>query len=133
MLELLKNNMKGKQPDKIPMPFFGFGGRIFLSIYWLFYKTFFFRGKKDYEETIKELDTPLKVQSWMWANLKYISDVHLIDHWQPAERTFERMGGDCEDWAIFSNECLRHKYEGYFLCMYNKSSGHATYVVITDK
>ena len=38
-------------------PIYGFRGRITLTIYWWIYKTFFFHGKKDYEETIKELCT----------------------------------------------------------------------------
>lgn len=124
MNKLLKK--KGDQPEKLPMPF---GGRIILTLYWWIYRIFFFRGKKDYEATIKELDTPLKVQAWLWANIKYTSDKNPADHWQPAERTFDRKRGDCEDWAILANECLKDKYDGYFLCMYNKSSGHATYVI----
>lgn len=90
MNKLLKK--KGDQPEKLPMPF---GGRIILTLYWWIYRIFFFRGKKDYEATIKELDTPLKVQAWLWANIKYTSDKNPADHWQPAERTFDRKRGDC--------------------------------------
>ena len=74
-------------------PIYGLRGRITLTIYWWIYKTFFFRGKKDYEETIKELDTPTKVQAWLWSNIKYTHDVLPHDHWQPPERTFERKRG----------------------------------------
>jgi len=123
---------RGTQPPSIPMPFLGMGGRIVLTLYWWFYKIFIFRGKKNYEDTIKELDTPLKVQAWLWANIKYTSDKNPADYWQPAERTFERRRGDCEDFAIFANECLRDKYDGYFLCMYDKKSGHASYVIKKD-
>ena len=130
---LLEHAKKGIQPIKIPLPFFGMGGRIMLTLYWWFYRTFLFRGKKDYEATIKELDTPLKVQSWLYANIKYTSDKSPADSWQPAERTFSRKRGDCEDYAVFSNECLKDKYEGYFLCMYTKNSGHASYVIKMDK
>jgi len=129
MKKLLEQVKRGFQPPKLPMPFFGMGGRIILTLYWWFYRIFLFRGKKDYEATIKELDTPLKVQAWLWANIKYTSDKAPQDHWQPAERTFDRKRGDCEDWAIFANECLKDKYNGFFLCMYDKDSGHASYVI----
>jgi hypothetical protein len=126
MKKLLEQIKKGIQPSKIPIPF---SGKFFLIIYWWFYRIFLFRGKKDYEKVIKELDTPLKVQAWLFANIKYTSDKVPQDHWQPAERTFKRKRGDCEDWAIFSNECLKDKYDGYFLCMYTNEIGHASYVI----
>ena len=117
------------QPEKLPMPFFGLGGRVVLTIYWWIFNTFFFKGQDNYERVIKALDTPYKVQAWLYANVKYTKDKSVADRWQSAERTFERRRGDCEDFSIFSNECLRDKYTGFFLCMYTKDKGHATYLV----
>ena len=130
-LNLLDEEEQTPQPDKIPIPFFGLGGKVILTIYWWIFNTFFFKGQDDYERVIKALDTPYKVQAWLYANVKYTKDKSVIDRWQPAERTFSRKRGDCEDYAIFSNECLRDKYQGYFLCMYTDSSGHASYLVKT--
>lgn len=132
-LRILTSWTRGKQPANIPMPFFGMGGRIVLTLYWWIYRLFFFPRSAidDYEKTIKALDTPYKVQAWLYNNIKYRSDKDPQDHWQPAERTFKRKAGDCEDWAIFANECLKDKYNGRFLCMYDASSGHASYLITT--
>ena len=121
---------KSEKQESLPMPFFGMGGRLVLTIYWWIYKTFFFCGKKDFEETIEQLNTPWKVQAWLYANIKYTSDKNPLDEWQPAERTFSRRKGDCEDWAIFANECLRCRYSGLFICMYHGYSGHASYLIL---
>jgi len=130
---ILDPTTRNNLPETIPMPFFGFGGRLVLTLYWWGYKLFSFRGGHSYEETIKELNTPLQVQAWLYANIKYTKDKSPQDEWQTAERTFMRRKGDCEDWAVFANECLKHKYNSYFLCMYTKDKGHATYIIITNK
>lgn len=129
-MELLDKD-KRERSDRIPMPFFGMGGRIILTLYWWIYRVLFFKGGLNYKNTIEQLDTPWKVQAWLWANIKYTADKNPADSWQPAERTFDRKRGDCEDWAIFSNECLKDKYEGYFICMYDRSSGHCDYLIRT--
>jgi len=106
------------------------GWRILLTIYWWIWSLFIPKDvKEDYLKTIAILDTPLKVQAWLWANIKYRKDTKSWHHWQPGIVTFKEREGDCEDWAVFANECLKKKYEGYFLCMYTKDSGHATYLV----
>ena len=132
-MELLETWSKYKQPSKIPMPFFGTGGLIVLSIYCWFYRTFFFKHHATYEETIKQLDTPWKVQAWLWGEIKYTADKTPADSWQPAERTFDRRKGDCEDWAIFSNACLRGRVQGYYLCMYTSETGHCDYLIKTGE
>lgn len=110
------------------------GWRIFLTIYWWIWSLFIPKNvKKDYMKTIAILDTPLKVQAWLWANIKYRKDTKSWHQWQSALVTFREKEGDCEDWAIFANECLRKKYEGHILCMYTKDSGHATYLIREGK
>lgn len=111
-----------------------FPWRFLHTIYWWFYSlTLPESVKKDYNKLIKRLDTPLKVQSWLWANVKYRKDTKPWHQWQPALTTFKAKAGDCEDWAIFANECLRKKYVGHILCMYTKDSGHATYLIRDGK
>lgn len=115
------------------MKWSGFGGRIWLTIYWWFYSLFLPKDvKNEYKKLIKALDTPTKVMSWLFWNVKYTSDKTTWDEWQPAERTFERRKGDCEDWAIFACECLREHVVGYYLCMYTETEGHCEFVIEGD-
>ena len=106
------------------------GWRILLTIYWWLWSLSIPKSvKKDYLKTIAIVDTPLKVQAWLWANIKYRKDTRSWHHWQSALVTFNEKEGDCEDWAVFASECLKEKYEGYFLCMYTEDSGHASYLM----
>ena len=129
-------NLLGKgilKADDIPMPF---GGRVLLALYWYGWKIF---GPghdwNTYKGTVKALNTPLKVQSWLWANITYTKDSKEKgdDEWQPAIKTWKRRKGDCEDWAIFACECLKKKYDCLYLCMYYKDSGHATLLIENGK
>jgi len=121
--------MQVKWPKSVPAEL-RTGWRLLLTLYWWLWALFL-------PETVKRnlvglstvLDTPLKVQAFLWANIRYTPDKTVEDDWQKAERTFERRAGDCEDWAIFANYCLRERYLGFFLCMYTRDSGHATYIV----
>jgi hypothetical protein len=128
---VLSKNYHDVQPDKLPLPFFGMGGRIALTLYWWFYRIFH-KTPKSFDETIKALDTPLKVQAWLYANITYTSDKTALDEWQPAERTYTRRKGDCEDWAVFAMRCLQKIRRCYYICMYTNSSGHAELLLPAD-
>jgi len=111
-----------KKPEFIPMGVFH---HIYLYVYWA---ACIWPKGANYEKTLEILDTPLKVAAWLRANVEYEQD--LEDDWKSAEETFITKRGDCEDWAIFANACLRKtKYKGNYLCMYSKKSGHATYLI----
>lgn len=87
---------------------------------------------KDFEETIRKLNTPFKIASWLAANVKYVPDTG--EYWQTALETFNRRIGDCDDFARFACYCLnRHGYEAYILTMWDASSGHATALFEGDK
>ena len=107
--------------------------KVLYTIYWFFFSWFNLsdEDRSEYKLLIAKLDTPMKVQAWLWANMKYVEDKKMDDSWQTAEKTFSRRRGDCEDWAVMANACLRYKYKGQFLCMYTADSGHATYLIET--
>jgi len=125
MLEILDKLRKGKQPVELPMPI---PGQILCFIYWWVFRWFWLPWKADYKTTIKALNTPLKVQAWLWANVRYKTDKPK-NHWQTPRETFDLRTGDCEDWAAWALECLKTDYICYILCMYSKKSGHAECVV----
>ena len=82
-------------------------------------------SKNDFYETIKELDTPFKISSWLIANVHYTRDVG--DYWQTPIETFNRRRGDCDDFGRFAQYCLnRHGYSSFLLVMWNEKGGHAT-------
>ena len=117
--------------DEIPMPF---GGRVLLALYWHAWKIFGpGHNWSTYKGTVKALNTPMKVQSWLWANVKYTKDTKEADEWQSAKRTWERRRADCEDYAIFACECLKKHYDCLYLCMYYKDSGHTTLLIENGK
>ncbi len=91
--------------------------------------------RSDFKKTIKKLDTPEKVQAWLYVNVKYSKDnpSKPLDSWQSPERTFKRKRGDCEDNSLFGLRCLKDKYVCYVLCIYTKSSGHATLLIKEPK
>ena len=99
----------------------------FKGLFWYIFK--FKDDKEDLDKVVKQLDEPYKVQTFFNFCIKYTSDENTLDHWQSAERTFERRRGDCEDFAIFADKCLG---DGLFLCMYDQDSGHATYLLCGD-
>jgi hypothetical protein len=122
-----------KKADEIPMPF---GGKILLALYWYGWKIFGpGQDWSTYKGTVRALNTPLKVQAWLWANVKYTKDTKEKDgdEWQPSKVTFKRKKGDCEDWAIFGCDCLKKHYDCLYLCMYYKKSGHATLLIEDGK
>ena len=95
--------------------------RIVCKIHGLIYKV----DAVGFEDTVKALDTPWKINCWLQANVKYVSDK--IDYWQTAQETFSRRQGDCDDSARFAQYCLnRHGYQSFFLLMWGESKGHAT-------
>jgi len=101
-----------------------------MQIWWFLYEQLNIpkADHDDYNEMIVALDTPLKVQAWMYSKLKY-DRFDIFDTWQPPQQTFADRRGDCEDWMLLANECLRHKYEAYPLIMIRNGSGHATYLI----
>jgi len=119
----------------VPLPKLeaSFLSQLYHRLYWVWYRYLSREGKEtdweSYEETIKTLDTPQKVQAWLFANITYTKDIQLPDYWQPAERTFSRRKGDCEDYALFGMECLQDTHLTWILCMYTADSGHATLMV----
>lgn len=117
--------------EELPMPL---GGKIYLTLYWWAWKIF---GPghdwSTYEGTVKALNTPIKTMAWLFANIKYATDKSPEDSWQEAKRTWKRGRGDCEDWAIIANECLKGKYDCVFICMYTKDSGHCELLVDDGK
>jgi len=82
-------------------------------------------SEKDFEETIRELDMPFRIASWLIANVEYTKDIG--DYWQTPIETFNRRMGDCDDFGRFAQYCLnRHNYNSFLLVMWDKGSGHAT-------
>ena len=107
-----------------------FWQRIWMPIYWFFYSLTLSKDEKnDFKKLTHALDTREKVMAWLFTNIKYTSDKHTWDEWQPAERTFERRAGDCEDWAVFANACLRTRVMGNYICMYTDTTGHCEYLI----
>jgi len=107
--------------------------QLYHRLYWIWYR-YFSKGGRDtnwdsFDDVVSTLDTPDKVQAWLFANVTYTKDVRPPDYWQPAELTFSRRKGDCEDYALFGMRCLMNKHITYILCMYTDDSGHATLVV----
>lgn len=87
----------------------------------------------DYAAMKRHIDTPTKMQAWMYAKLRYTFDI--FDRWQQPIETWNKRGGDCEDWAILANDWLRDKYETYFILMFRMDNGtqygHATLAIKT--
>jgi len=114
---------------------FPFGGYIALRLYWLIYQNLIPEGdRKVYKKLKKHLDTPARVQAWLYWNVKYTPDTPVKDEdeWQDPEITFRRKKGDCEDWVRVGNDCLGDKYNCTVLCMYKKGEGHATLLIDKD-
>lgn len=125
MRELLGDVAKA---EKLPMSPFGFGGKIILTLYWYGFRLFF-RHKENFLETCHQLNKPYKAMAFVYAQIEYALDKRKADEWQPAVVTWERRKGDCEDWAIFFSACLQELYHGFYLCMYNRTSGHCEYLI----
>jgi len=110
--------------------------KIMYQIWWFFYRVFFVPWDMTYEETIEFLDTPFKVQAWMYSNLKY-NWLDIFNTWQPPRETFESGWGDCEDWAVFAYECLKDDYDSCVVVVYHMiddiKSGHAFCAVKVDE
>jgi len=117
------------------MMFLFFGGKIFSYPYWFVKKYFLGCNYKTYEEARNNLNNPLDIQCFMFTQFEYISDKSYLDEWQPPERTWDRKGGDCEDWALFAQACMKANQDDVFiLSFYPKSRvGHATCVVVEKK
>lgn len=104
--------------------------RIWYTLYWWLWSLFQPKSvRRDFEAFKRAHNTPFLIQAYMWANIKYRKDTKPWHHWQPAMKTWEIGQGDCEDFAILACECLRKKYQCYYLCMYTTDSGHATLLI----
>lgn len=116
------------------MKFLLFGGRLFAYPYWLVKKYFLGCNYKTFEESLAGLNNPLDIQCFMWTQFKYISDKRPEDQWQEPIRTWNRKGGDCEDWALFAMACMGAlKHRCFVLSFYPQhGSGHATCVYDAD-
>lgn len=78
-----------------------------------------------FDETVKALDTPWKINCWLQANVKYVKD--RVDYWNTPLETYNARCGDCDDYARFAQHCLnRHGYNSFFLLMWSSKAGHAT-------
>ena len=109
--------------------------RLWYTIYWWLWSLFQPLGqdvRNDFEDFKKAHNTPFLIQAYMWANIKYRKDTKPWHHWQPAKTTWLEGEGDCEDFAILACECLRDKYECFYVCMYTADSGHATLMIARD-
>ena len=78
----------------------------------------------NFNEVVKILNTPELVSIWLSKNLKYLEDSG--GYAQPPKVTFEKGGGDCEDWAILIDYFLsKADYDSYIISvMWSKDSGH---------
>jgi len=107
--------------------------QIWMPPYWRMKEFWIPKGETDTLNGVcKHAVTPMLMQAWMLANLKYSFDI--FDTWQDAQTTFDRGRGDCEDWAILGAHCLRHHYDHiYYLLMFRKDGdtqyGHATLLI----
>ncbi len=61
----------------------------------------------DFSTVVNILDAPKKISRYMKDHFKYYPDPWGEDIWQTPKETFDRKGGDCEDYAIFALYCLR--------------------------
>jgi len=104
--------------------FLKFKAKLMYLISYIYGMRYWF-SRKGFDETVRELDTPFKIASWLIANVEYTKDVG--DYWQIPIETFNRRKGDCDDFGRFAQYCLnRHGYNSFLLVMWNKGSGHAT-------
>lgn len=79
-----------------------------------------------YTTTAASLNTPQKIFDWMLVNIHYNIDQSLNDEFRPAEVTYERRSGDCDDYALFAQTILTsHGYETEILSIFNRERGHA--------
>lgn len=107
-----------------------------MHIWFYFYERFNI-PKEDryvYEKMLPYLDTPQKVQGFMYSRLKY-NNWDIFDTWlKPNVLFYKPDRGDCEDWSIFANACLKNKYHGYYVLMYRKVGdtqyGHCSYATL---
>ena len=60
----------------------------------------------DFDFPSEILNTPDKVAYYMRHHLKFIYDAPCYNHFQSAQETFMRGGGDCEDSAMFAFQVL---------------------------
>jgi len=88
-----------------------------------------FKKTNNYETDISQLNEPWKVQAYMNYYFKYIRDEIPEDEWKTPKKTWDDGYGDCEDHALFSNECLKYDYDTYIFCVYTKNTGHATCLI----
>jgi hypothetical protein len=68
------------------------------------------------------------------ANFTYQNEVDGVDDWKTPERTASDKGGDCEDYAFFTEKVLKSLgYEAHAIAIYGKVEGkrvaHAICVV----
>lgn len=89
--------------------------------------------KLTYLKTIAKLDTPSKVNKYMQGNFAYLRDSNYTEEFLPADVTFERRGGDCDDWAMFAYTVLKqHGYAVQILNVFTAEKGHSVCVWFED-
>lgn len=125
-----------RQQDLMPEPFVPVDAilqSIYLRLKWWMIERKIPEADRDiYDKMICYLDTPEKVQGWMYAHLTY-NAWDVFDCWLRPEITFRNRFADCEDWAIFANACLERVGRiGFYVLMYATRRGvrygHCSYV-----
>lgn len=90
----------------------------------------------DFEEVTSRLNLPELINFYEAQAFRYIPDPKKDDNAQHPKKTFERKGGDCEDFAIFASYCLKKagyktKVLGSFWGGSGRTKGHT--VAIYEK
>lgn len=92
------------------------------------YKRFFF--KPTWEQMEVEGDTPENICALMSKHIGYASED--VDTWMPAEQTWSRGLGDCEDFALcVMKVCQDHGFDAsihLFYSLKNLGQGHAVVI-----
>ena len=68
---------------------------------------------------------PYKVAGWLKKNISYVRDK--VSYAQTAQETFEKRGGDCEDFAILAQYLLGNTYETYLVIWEGRYKGAGRY------
>jgi len=82
------------------------------------------RQRYSFEEVVPLLSSPELVSLFMQNNISFIEDPENVN--QDAKTTFERGGGDCEDYAMFALHCLLsngYVYDDFDLHQSNAACG----------
>lgn len=90
-------------------------------------------GRQNFNEVVEKLISPRLVYLFMIDNFHYIPDPVDADYWQTPLETFNRKGGDCEDYAKFAIYCLaKNGYNACMIVMGRENAAHAIAVYTED-